>query len=102
MADDVVFLTPGNPPMRGRDAFASAFTGAIDAYRIEGVPEIQEIKVEGNLAYCWNYLTVTMTPRAGGAPMRRRGHALSILRRRPDRRWELIRDANLLGSADGL
>jgi uncharacterized protein (TIGR02246 family) len=25
MADDVVFLTPGQPPMRGLDAFAAAF-----------------------------------------------------------------------------
>ena len=22
MADDVIFLTPGNPPMRGKEAFA--------------------------------------------------------------------------------
>jgi uncharacterized protein (TIGR02246 family) len=28
MAEDVVFLSPGQPPMQGRDAFAKAFTDA--------------------------------------------------------------------------
>ncbi len=27
MAEDAVFLTPGHPPMLGRDAFATAFKG---------------------------------------------------------------------------
>ena len=100
MAEDVVFLTPGNPPMRGRNTFASAFSGAVNAYRIEGVPEIQEVRVVGDLAYCWNHITVTMTPKTGGAVMRRRGHALSILRKEADGLWVLMRDANLLGAAE--
>lgn len=102
MADDVVFLTPGNPPMHGRESFAIAFAGAMDLFRMEGVPEIQEVRVQGDLAYCWNHLTVTMTPRSGGTAMRRRGHALSIFRRGLDGRWLLFRDANLLGAAEPL
>jgi len=94
MAEDVVFLVPGHPPMRGREAFAASFQGLGQA-RIEGKSEIQEIQVSGSLAYCWAHLTVTMTP-PGGAPMRRSGPTLSILRKQPDGAWQLFRDANLL------
>ncbi len=34
MADDVVFLVPGRPPMRGKSAFASGQAG-LSQFRIE-------------------------------------------------------------------
>jgi uncharacterized protein (TIGR02246 family) len=94
LAEDVVFLVPGHPPMRGRDAFAASFKGLGKAH-IEGKSEIQEVQVSGDWAYCWTQLTVTMTP-PGGAPMRRTGPTLSILRKQPDGSWVMFRDANLL------
>ena len=30
------------------------------------VPEIQEIEVSADLAYCWNHISVTITPNHGG------------------------------------
>jgi ketosteroid isomerase-like protein len=36
-----------------------------------------------------------MTP-PGGKPVRRAGYTLTILRKEPDGRWRLARDANLL------
>jgi ketosteroid isomerase-like protein len=39
---------------------------------------------------------VTITPLAGGQPLRRSGATLSIYRREADGRWRLARDANLL------
>jgi uncharacterized protein (TIGR02246 family) len=73
MAEDVVFLFPGQPPMRGREAFAAASRSAVEHVRIEGLPEIQEIHIAGDYAFCWNHLSVTMTPLQGGAPKRREG-----------------------------
>src|SRR5258706_6241414 len=70
MADDVVFLTPGQTPMRGRLAFAAAKKGLADM-DIDAHSDIQEIKVLGNWAYCWNRLTVVVTPRGGGASIKR-------------------------------
>jgi len=64
MAEDVVFLLPGQPPMRGRDAFASAFRLIIGKVRIESKPDIQEIHIAGDYAFCWNQLSVTITPLA--------------------------------------
>ena len=96
MAEDVVFLMPGQPPMRGREAFAAASRAMEGKFRMEGKNEIKEIHVEGNLAYCWTQLAVTVTPMAGGTSKRRSGHTLSVLRKEPAGNWVLIRDANML------
>jgi ketosteroid isomerase-like protein len=47
MAEDVVFLMPGQPPMRGRSAFAAG-QAALRQFRIEATSDIQEIKVFGD------------------------------------------------------
>jgi uncharacterized protein (TIGR02246 family) len=96
MTEDVVFLLPGQSPMRGRDAFAAGFRSAQEHIRIEGTADIQEIRVAGDQAYCWNHLILSITPRQGGPPKRRAGHVLSVFRKEPDGRWRLCRDANLL------
>ena len=54
-----------------------------------------------DLAYCWNRLSVTVTPLPSGAPMRRSGYTLSVLRKKADGRWVLFRDANLLTTDSG-
>ncbi len=100
MADDVVFLLPGQPPMCGKDVFAASFQSALEHYRIDAASEVQEIEVSGDWAYCWNHLSVTVTPLQGGTATRRSGYTLSILRKRPDGTWLLARDANLL-TAEG-
>ena len=97
MDEDVVFLVMGQPPMRGRDAFAAGFKKALEKFQIESTSDIQEIEVTGDWAYCWNDLQVTMTPHGEGEPMRRRGNVLSIFRKNQEGNWVLFRDANLLG-----
>jgi uncharacterized protein (TIGR02246 family) len=62
MSEDVVFLIAGQPPMRGRDAFAAAFQAGLGKVRIEPKSTIQEIELAGNFAYCWNHLQVDITP----------------------------------------
>jgi uncharacterized protein (TIGR02246 family) len=99
MDEDAVFLRAGHPLMRGRDAFASQFQEVVKQARIEAGSEIQEIEISGDLAYCWNQLTVTVTPLKGGEPMRRSGPVLTIFRKKEDGRWVLSRDANLLAEA---
>ena len=94
MADDVVFLLPGRPPMCGKATFAAGQT-ALKDFRLEGNSEIQEIRVSGDWAYCWTKLTVVVTPLAGGAPIKRRANTLSVYRKQSGK-WLLYRDANLL------
>ncbi|HTH53644.1 MAG TPA: SgcJ/EcaC family oxidoreductase [Edaphobacter sp.] len=98
MTEDVVFLTPGNPPMRRKD-FAAASKRMIGKVRIDGVSEIQEITVTGDLAFCWNRLEITATSSENSAKMHHSGNTLSVFRRCEDGQWRLWRDANLLGPA---
>ena len=90
-----ILLAPGQLPMRGKAAFASAQV-ALKRFRIECSHAIQEIRVIGDWAYCWNELSVMMTPQNGGAPVIRAGNALSILNKQDDGRWLVVRDANML------
>ena len=94
--EDVIFLKPGQPPMRGKDSFAEAFQAAIQHFRIEATSEIQEVRTAGDLAYCWSLLRVTMTPFEGGSPMRRKGFTLTVFAKNPEGTWVLARDAKLL------
>jgi uncharacterized protein (TIGR02246 family) len=96
MTDDVVFMVPGREPF-GTEAFAAASEGMKDM-RLEGTSDIRDLQVLGDWAYLRNHLQVTMTP-PGGKPVRRAGFTLTILRKEPDGRWRLARDANLLAEA---
>jgi uncharacterized protein (TIGR02246 family) len=99
MAEDVVFLVAGHPPMKGRSIFENSLRGLLASHDIESTGEVQEIGVAGDLAYCWNLLKVRITPKGGGNPVVRSGSAVSILRKYADGRWLVIRDANLLAVA---
>jgi uncharacterized protein (TIGR02246 family) len=99
MAEDVVLLQPGEPPLRGREAFATAFQAGGHP-RIKWRWTAEEIQVTGDLAYAWSHLAVTIPPPLGGEPMRKAGYMLSIFRKTDDGHWVLARDANLL-TAEG-
>ena len=98
IADDVVFLVPGRPPM-----FKSEFSSAMKAQAGPGAPkfdgnsEIQEIKVLGDWAFMWTKLSVIATPPEGSPPMERAGHTLTVLRKEQGK-WVIARDANLLSA----
>ena len=94
MAEVVVFLVPGQPPMRGRSAFAAGQAG-LQPFHLDATSEIQEIKVVGEWAYLWMKLSVVVTPKKDGAPVKRAGHTLSILQKQAGA-WVIVRDANLL------
>jgi uncharacterized protein (TIGR02246 family) len=96
MDDDVVFLVPGKPPMRGRPAFADTFRAILEHFRIASKSEIQDLQVSQGLASCWSEMTVTIKPLHGGAPMRRTGHVITVLRKSSDGTWRILRDANML------
>ncbi|MGE5623304.1 MAG: YybH family protein [Bacillota bacterium] len=96
MADDVVFLTPGQPPLRGKEAFMAAFEEGLQHYRIDAHSEVKEVRVTGDCAYCWSHLIVIITPTRAGLPVRRSGDTLSFLQKQPAGNWVLVRDANML------
>jgi uncharacterized protein (TIGR02246 family) len=101
MADDVVFLVAGQPPMKGSTTFEQGLRGLLTSHRIESNGEVQEVEVSGNLAYAWTQLTVRITPLSGGETKVRSGSALSIFKEQANGSWMLVRDANLLPPASG-
>jgi uncharacterized protein (TIGR02246 family) len=99
MAEDVVFLAVGRPPMRGRDSFESGLRKLLTTHRVESTGQVQEVEVSGDLAYCWTDLTVRIVSQSDGNAATRSGSALSILRRQASGAWVMVRDANLLASS---
>lgn len=96
MAEDVVFLAPGQKPMGKTDfAKATAAQAGGQAPVFDGSSDIQEVTIVGDWAFMWTKLRVIVAPPNGAAPMVRSGHTLSVLRKQGGK-WLLARDANLL------
>ena len=92
MADDVVFLNPGEAPF-GRDGFSPGFSAAHQQARINCISELEDVVVVGEVAYTLSRDSLSATPRAGGEAMQLAGHRLTVYRKQPDGRWLLARDA---------
>jgi len=97
MSDDVVFMVPGREPF-GKAEFAEASRG-MHGVQMNGVYDIRELAVIGDVAYLRNHIRITVTP-PGATPVHRAGYTLTILRKQADGRWLLTRDANLLAKVE--
>jgi uncharacterized protein (TIGR02246 family) len=93
--DDLVLLNPGEAPI-GREGFAAKLSGAHQRVLIDCRSDLEEVVVAGDVAYTRARDTLSITPRAGGAPTRFAGQRITIYRRQPDGRWLLARDAHTL------
>lgn len=93
MAEDVVFVGPGQAPF-GQEGFIRGFSGAHEQSLVNCVSELQEVMVSGQLAYARAEDSLSITPRAGGEPMRFAGHRLTVYRSHSDGHWLLARDAH--------
>jgi uncharacterized protein (TIGR02246 family) len=97
MTDDVIFLRQGQTPMRGKQAFADAFAAVMGKFKTDTQSDVQEIHIDGNLAYCLSHLQVTMAPiTIGTPPIHIAGNILSVLRKQENGNWLIYRDANML------
>ena len=95
MADDVVFLNPGQVPF-GRDGFSAVFPAAHQQARINCISELEEVVVVGEVAYTRSRDSLSVIPRAGEETIQLAGHRLTVYCKQPDGRWLLARDANVL------
>lgn len=94
MADDMIFMVPGREPF-GKAEFAGD-SEAMRDLAFEGRADVLEVQVAGGWAWIRNHIDVSITLPGGAEPMRRSGYTLGILRREPDGKWRLVRDANLV------
>src|SRR5215472_17043229 len=97
VAEDVVFLTPGQAPV-GREGFSSNFMAAHQQMRICCTSELEEGVVVGEVAYTRSRDTLSVTPRAGGKEAQFAGHRMTVYRKQRDGRWLLSRDIHTLSA----
>jgi ketosteroid isomerase-like protein len=62
---------------------------------------LQEVVVAGDVAYTLCKDSLSLTPRAGGAPMALAGSRITIYRKQRDGSWRLARDAHTLAPVKG-
>ena len=98
LTDDVIFLTPGNPPITKSD-FAAGFREVSAKARIDAMQDVKEIRASGDIAAAWSHLTVVLTPKDGGKKSEASGYVLTVFHRSPSGKWLLARDANLVAGA---
>src|SRR6266581_3035847 len=82
LTDDVVFLTPGNPPI-SKEHFAKGFQGVSAKARIEAIQDVKEIRASGDIATAWSHLTIVLTPKQSGKTSEASGYVLSVFSDRP-------------------
>jgi uncharacterized protein (TIGR02246 family) len=95
MADDAIFLTCGRPPM-SKQEFAAGFAAWAGRSRIESKHEFKDLHASGDIAYAWSHISVAMVSGENGSKTERSGHVLTVFRKSPAGKWQLVRDANLL------
>jgi uncharacterized protein (TIGR02246 family) len=95
MADDVVFLNPGQAPF-GRDEFSANFSAAQQRVHTRCSSELEEVVVVGEVAYTRSQDALSVTPCAGAEATQLSGHRITVYRKQPDGRWLLARDAHTL------
>ena len=101
MADDVVFLNPGQSPL-GRDGFSANFSAAHQRVRIRCISDLEEVVVVGEVAYTRSRDSLSVTPIASGEATQLAGHRITVYRKQPDGRWLLTRDAHTLSPVEKL
>ncbi|WP_460527248.1 YybH family protein [Chitinimonas naiadis] len=95
MADDVVFLGPGQAPF-GRDGFPTGFLAAHQEFLLRCTSELEEVVVVGTVAYTRARDSLSLVPRAGGEASALAGYRITVYRKQADGRWLMARDAHTL------
>lgn len=94
LSDDCVYLPPGIPAVRGKEAIREWVTETLfEPYHNELDYDFEELEFEGARAIGWGRFHQTLTPRDGGEPLELRGNFLDVFHRRPDGAWTLARVA---------
>jgi uncharacterized protein (TIGR02246 family) len=97
MADDVVFLGPGQAPF-GREGFSSNFMAAKQQIQFCCTSELEEAVVVGEVAYTRSRDALSVSPRAGEKEAQFAGHRMTVYRKQHDGRWLLSRDAHTVSA----
>ena len=90
-ADDLVMVGPNEPPVTGADSVAALMRVFHHTYAVQVEYNSQEIVVFGDWAFDRGTERYTLTPKAGGAPIRKSGNYLYVYQRQGDGSWKQSR-----------
>lgn len=91
-APDAVIYLPDTPEAAGRKAVRDTFQGFFNAFTVQDAALTEtHYKTAGNLATSWGRYSITLAPKAGGAPVKMNGRFTGIAERRAGR-WVYIAD----------
>lgn len=95
VTEDAVFLPPGFPPVRGRQAVEIMYQSFFPQFSsVEQTATLEELEVTGDWAFAWGSESLVLIPKAGGSPIEMRGKGMTILKRQPDGLWKIARGIN--------
>jgi uncharacterized protein (TIGR02246 family) len=94
VTDDVVFLPPSGPPIKGKQAVGDLYRSLFAQFDVDQVANNEEIEVAGEWAFSWGFETLTLSPLGGGSPIRMRGKGLTVLRQQAEGSWKFARGIN--------
>ena len=92
LTDDVAFIAPDIPPVRGKEAVRPWLKeNFFDLYRNELDFSFDELEIVGSWAWAWGPWSQTLTPKAGGGSIHQGGKFMEIFRRQGDGSWKFAR-----------
>ena len=91
-ADDAVLVLPGSPAIKGKRAIAEAYAGWLQTMKVTDVKILDsQYESSGDLSTGWGAWSVTMVPRAGGAPMTETGTFAAVAMKK-NGVWKYVSD----------
>jgi ketosteroid isomerase-like protein len=90
-ADDLVMMGPNMPPVIGGDSVAALMRVFHAAFAVQVEYTSQEIVVFGDWGFDRGTERYTLTPKAGGTPIRKSGNYLYVYQRQADGSWKQSR-----------
>jgi len=89
---DLVNFSDGQPcefGMSGLDALKNRLESLFERFTAKLVVIVIEIRLQGDVAYDYGWHDLTLTPKDGGQPTRRRDRYVDIWRRNKEGKWKL-------------
>jgi uncharacterized protein (TIGR02246 family) len=91
-APDAVTFMPGAPEAHGEKEIRAAFQALLSANTVQDVAiPNSHSETAGNISVSWGHYTLTLAPKAGGAPITSKGRFTGVAEQRKGR-WYYISD----------
>jgi uncharacterized protein (TIGR02246 family) len=93
-ADGAVLMTPGGPPMKGKDAIRDALKAMVadPALNLKFKADMVEVAKSGDVGYTQGSYTMTMTNPVTKKPMDDHGSYVTTYRKQADGSWKAVAD----------